>query len=218
MTKGMIRMKKDVLYVAIGDSLTVGYGAPSNSGFVDRYSLLAQRKLKRQVQLVNTGVNGAASGEILSKINKNKEIQNTLKEAQIITITAGGNDLLDAAKPFFYQGETLYLYRAVKSFHENIQKIIQVIKSTKKGSKEKFMVKLIGLYNPFPMVPEAAFWVKAFNKQMEKVAKPPIEIVPTYQLFAGKEEEYLYEDHIHPNQKGYEAIAKKVHQSGYTIL
>ena len=49
---------------------------------------------------------------------------------------------------------------------------------------------------------------------MEKLVAPypNITVIPTYDLFLNHEEKFLYNDHFHPNQAGYERIAERIIQ------
>ena len=82
-------------YVAVGDSLTQGVGDTTNQGgFVP---LLAQEltdAYQYQVTSVNYGISGNTSSQILSRMTKQKTIQNKLAKADLMTLTVGGNDVM----------------------------------------------------------------------------------------------------------------------------
>lgn len=81
------------VYLALGDSITTGYrlsgGHFKEEGYVN---ILAQ---KNGYQLHNCAVDGNTAGEILKQL-KSKSLQNWVKKAKLITITCGGNDMVNA--------------------------------------------------------------------------------------------------------------------------
>ena len=85
-------------YVAIGDSLTVGTGALLGTGFVPIYRRMAEMNLRTFVSMDNLGVNGLTSGELQQMINGHPRVRQALREADIITVSIGGNDLIRTFK------------------------------------------------------------------------------------------------------------------------
>jgi lysophospholipase L1-like esterase len=75
--------------VALGDSITFGYPAPSTTGFPDFIS--GARNVEK------FGGSGATSSQLLAAIQSNpKEFKRALKKADVITINIGSNDLMQA--------------------------------------------------------------------------------------------------------------------------
>lgn len=87
-------MDKTINYLAFGDSLTVGFGAPDGRGFVYSFKMKVEQWLNVPVQLIQAGTNGATTSELLQTLESDPQIQKDIQEADIITITAGGNDLI----------------------------------------------------------------------------------------------------------------------------
>lgn len=203
-------MKRDSIYLALGDSLTVGFGAPQGQGFVDHYHTTLQQKWNKEVACMNHGVNGATSGDILELIRRDADIHAFIRKAEVITLTAGGNDLLQAAIPYIFEGKTNDFIPSLVTFQRNYKKIVADIQAIKRGSAEPFTFKLIGLYNPIPSVQASDFWVKVFNRHISKCAGRRFHFVNVYDAFVGKETEYLYEDQVHPNELGYQVINEQV--------
>lgn len=76
---------KEPVYIALGDSITAGYGLESTD--------LAYPKIfadKRQLALTNQGVSGMTGSELLESIKANEDIS----KANIITVSIGSNNLL----------------------------------------------------------------------------------------------------------------------------
>jgi lysophospholipase L1-like esterase len=75
----------------------------------------------------------------------------------------------------------------------------------------------VGLYHPFldmdPMR-EGSLVIQKWNVAAFEIAHryPNIIVVPTSDLFELNLNKYLYTDHFHPNQDGYERIAERIAQ------
>ena len=77
-------------YLALGDSVTSGYGlAEGGRAFPD---LVAQ---ELGVDYVNAGQPGLTSAELLSQV-QDPEMADAITDADVITVTIGGNDLMNA--------------------------------------------------------------------------------------------------------------------------
>ena len=126
MTKPSISAKKKVVtYVAIGDSLTKGVGDSTNQGgFVPLLAQSLTNETGFEFKAINYGVSGNTSGQILSRMQEKKEIRKDLKQAQLLTITVGGNDL---RKAILEEPSNLDLDRfekASKTYEKNLKQII----------------------------------------------------------------------------------------------
>ncbi|WP_187273888.1 GDSL-type esterase/lipase family protein [Paenibacillus sp. N3.4] len=203
-------MEKTIRYLAFGDSLTVGFGAPEGYGFVSLYRQKMEQLLNVPVELHQVGKNGATTTHLLQTLESESRLQKDVQEADIITITAGGNDLMQAAIPYFYQSDPNYLKSALHMFETNYKKLIAHIQVLRQGIRAPYVIALIGLYNPLPQVPDADYWVQRFNLFLRKLEQPHIYIVQVYDAFIGQDRHYLSEDAIHPNEQGYEVFAREV--------
>lgn len=203
-------MEKTINYMAFGDSLTVGFGAPDGRGFVYSFKMKVEQWLNVPVQLIQAGTNGATTSELLQTLESDPQIQKDVQEADIITITAGGNDLIQAAIPFFYQNDPAFLKSALQTYESNYKEIMAQIETLRQGIDTPYVIALIGLYNPLPQVPESAYWVQRFNLFLRKLEQPHIHIVQVYDAFVGQDTRYLSDDAIHPNEDGYDELARQV--------
>jgi lysophospholipase L1-like esterase len=203
-------MEKTINYLAFGDSLTVGFGAPDGRGFVYSFKMKVEQWLNVPVQLIQAGTNGATTSELLQTLESDPQIQKDIQQADIITITAGGNDLIQAAIPFFYQNDPAFLKSALQTYESNYKQIMVQIETLRQGIDTPYLIALIGLYNPLPQVPESAYWVQRFNIFLRKLEQPHIHIVQVYDAFVGQDTRYLSDDAIHPNEDGYDELARQV--------
>jgi lysophospholipase L1-like esterase len=125
--------------------LTVGVGG----GFVPRYSSLTQQKLNRPVVFENLGVSGATAGDVLAMVTRDSEVKQVLQAADIVTVTAGGNDLVEAAKSFFASRNKDAFMKALSRCRRNFGGIITEIRRMKSG-RQSYMIRAVDLYNPLP--------------------------------------------------------------------
>ena len=88
--------KKNVKLVALGDSLTHGQGDETNNGgYVGVIKgKIEHRYHQTKVTTVNYGVTGDRSDQILDRLNQQSQLRSDLRSADVITMTVGGNDLM----------------------------------------------------------------------------------------------------------------------------
>ncbi|WP_226566604.1 GDSL-type esterase/lipase family protein [Bacillus stratosphericus] len=200
-------------YVAIGDSLTVGVGARLfGGGFAERYAAMVEKKLHSPVKLSVYAKSGLTTEEILQRF-KLSEVRRAIAQADIITITGCGNDLVQAVQQYEEGGDEKKLLQASMHCQANFTKMVQEIALIKRGQHQPYSVYLMNLYNPFPEIPIAERWLQQYNQHLRLLAaNPHVEVVDVYRMFEGHEREYLSIDQFHPNHKGYEAMAEALFQ------
>lgn len=79
-------------YLALGDSISTGYGLSQN-GFVNQIAD------KYGYNLTNSAADGETSKSLLDKLNSGS-LKSDIENADIITLTVGGNDLMNALYDF----------------------------------------------------------------------------------------------------------------------
>ena len=228
--------KKTVTYVAIGDSLTKGEGDSTNQGgFVPLLAQSLTNESGLEFKAINYGVSGNTSSQILSRMQEKKEIRKDLKQAQLLTITVGGNDLRKAILEDTSNLDLDRFEKASKTYEKNLKQIIEL---TRKDNPD-LPVYVVGIYNPlylnFPDLTELQTLVDQWNQRTEETlsAYQGVYFVPINDLLykgidgksgvteseLGKEtvtNDALYdEDSFHPNNTGYEimkeAVLEKIH-------
>jgi lysophospholipase L1-like esterase len=207
-------LDKPLIYTALGDSLTVGIGALFKPGFVKRFALMAEKSLHKKVIPFIFAKNGANTGEILDYINR-PFVQLMIRNASIITISAGGNDLRNAAKVYFKSGDQSVLESALKLQEENMIKLLNTIKQLKFKKNNPYIVRLVDIYNPYPNISISEKWIQSFNNQLKSFEESNIRMTNTYLAFYNKEKQLLAFDRLHPNGEGYQLIAEELNKLGY---
>lgn len=237
MTKPSTSAKKKVVtYVAIGDSLTKGVGDSTNQGgFVPLLAQSLTNETDLEFKAINYGVSGNTSGQILSRMQEKKEIRKDLKQAQLLTITVGGNDLRKAILEDTSNLDLDRFEKASKTYEKNLKQIIELARK----DNPDLPIFVVGIYNPlylnFPDLTELQTLVDQWNQRTEETlsAYQGVYFVPINDLLykgidgksgvteseLGKEtvtNDALYdEDSFHPNNTGYEimkeAVLEKIH-------
>ncbi|MDQ0197849.1 SGNH/GDSL hydrolase family protein [Neobacillus ginsengisoli] len=206
-------------YVALGDSLSAGVGSSIFSpGFVHRFRRMAERELEDHVLVHVFARPGAETKDVLNDLHQDF-IKEKVREADIITITAGTNDLIIAVRKYQTDNDLQALKKSFHECKENFSAIMNLIHELKKSDIRPFVIRLFHLYNPFPKEDLAIKWVKHFNHHLKGLAKDyHVSIVEINKVFNEYEAEYLSIDRIHPNDIGHEQMAERLHRLGYGEL
>ena len=237
MTKTSGTVKKQAFtYVAIGDSLTQGVGDTNNQGgFVPLLAQSLTNETDFEVKAINYGASGNTSSQILSRMQEKKEIGKDLKQARLMTLTVGGNDL---RKAVLEDTSNLDLDRFDKPAKRYVKNLKQIIDLARKDNPD-LPIYVVGIYNPlylnFPDLTDLQTVVDQWNQRTEQTlaAYKDVYFVPVNDLLykgidgksgvteweQGKEtvtNDALYdEDSFHPNNTGYEimkeAVLERIH-------
>ncbi|WP_160036495.1 GDSL-type esterase/lipase family protein [Paenibacillus sp. An7] len=203
-------------YLALGDSLTVGIGALFGSGFVPLYQKRLEYHLRSAVLVSNQGINGLTSQRLLSMVKYNQYLRNLIVHADIITISIGGNDLIQAARSTRWNLSSPLFTQTLDVCEHNMKEILSQIQSLKKDSS--YFIRLVGLYNPLPKNEAAYHWVKQYNDFLTSRDSHNIATAQLLYAFQGRERELLFFDRVHPSSKGYRVIESQLDRTGYAPL
>lgn len=205
-------------YTAVGDSLTFGFGAMPGSGFVPLYRRMAEEKLRQFVAHENLGVNGLTSDELYDRVVQLPTFRYHLQQAQIITISIGGNDLIRAVKSTGGQPNREVLDAALYRCQNHVANIVKHIRKIKSPVSKPYYIRAIGLYNPYPAWTEATEYVIRFNRHLMGLSDGYFRVADIYTQFSGREKELMSVDGLHPNGRGYRVIAEQLNRLGYKPL
>lgn len=198
--------------VSLGDSLTRGVGDKEGIGYIGRMKEDLQKDYKQKVALTNLAVSGAKMPDLLKQM-ESSGAQYSIKKADVIVLTIGGNDLFPGWESL---GKIdLETYRPdTETFQNEAKKIIEEIRKLNTDSP----IFWLGLYNPFEDVEDlkgSSNIVVDWNASLEKLAvnDKNVYITPTFDLFQNRGKDLLYSDHFHPNEVGYTYMADRLVQN-----
>lgn len=203
-------------YLALGDSLAAGvlYNNTLGNGYAGYLAEKLDEKDALGVFNNNYAAVGYTTDDVLADIQNNKEsIQSEITDAEIITITAGANDVLklftidpeDDTVSFDPQEMTA----ALKEVGENTAEIIGTIKTLNPNAS----VYVMEYYNPFPYVSgeiktQLVVLLNMLNGAIEQASVATgATLVPTAEAMAANATVYLPSaENIHPSEEGYQVL------------
>lgn len=232
MTKPKMATKEvTYTYVALGDSLTEGVGdSTKQGGFVPILAQSLSNENDGQYQPVNYGVAGNTSAQILDRLKKQTDLQKDLKQARVMTLTVGGNDLRKVVVDHLSDFSLSDIQKPLKSYTVNLKEII----TKARKDNPHLPIYVVGIYNPlylnFPELTSIQTAVDRWNETTEETIAQfdQVYFVPIndllYKGIDGKMgvseisdgkttviNDALYEeDSFHPNNTGYEKMKQAI--------
>ncbi|RCX19137.1 lysophospholipase L1-like esterase [Fontibacillus phaseoli] len=208
------------LYTAIGDSLTTGAGAWLSGGFAPIYRRMAESRLRTRVDYENLGVNGMTSQKLLAAVQGDSRFRAALRQADIITVSIGANDLRPYARAIAEGSgsRASQIPQALNRTKGNVRQIVYNLYQIKSPQRKPFIIRMVGVYNPFPNIREAGVYARQYNAFLTTLGGPNYRVANIYSAFEGNERELLFLDRVHPNSRGYRVIAQGLDRLGYLPL
>lgn len=200
---------------AIGDSLAKGTGDDTGAGFAKRTVELLEHEGIESKLINNLGINGLTTAKLIPLLDE-EGVQYSLKQAGVIILSIGGNDLFDGNS--LLSGGDLpteaEVEAALKSTGDNLNKVVDKLHQINPDARLVY----VSLYNPFTEIEgmkdignrAVSSWNMIAMKVMD--AYEGSLIVPTYDLFMNNSSRYLSSDHFHPNGDSYQLIADRIIQ------
>ena len=204
-----------MIYLALGDSITHGYGAADEE---HRFVTVLTGRLNKveRTSLYLQAKPGWTAEKLLRSLDKVPEC--VVAEAAMITLMIGGNDLLKAM-PWFLDDEEAGRRKLRESFLPTVRTIIERMK---RNPDAVFMICTV--YNPFPKSDLAQRAISQLNGLLgEAAAEYSCIVVPVDEWYGGEEDTLvngfkrgelqdfrLLRNPIHPNDKGHARIAKAI--------
>lgn len=207
---------KDIKVVSIGDSLTEGVGDSTGRGGYLPYleKMLEKEKSINNAEFYNFGVRGHKTSQLLERL-ETIEVKKAIKEADIVVITIGGNDVMKVVRENFSDLK-LQDFEGEKALYKNrLNKIIDKVKTLNPDST----VLLLGLYNPFfkwfSDIKEMNLVISDWNNTSRTILSQynKAYFVEVADIFMESPENLLHKDYFHPNDKGYKLIAERMFQT-----
>ncbi|RIV20275.1 SGNH/GDSL hydrolase family protein [Alicyclobacillaceae bacterium I2511] len=208
--------------VALGDSIPFGYNLPgATPGHPSKEAYPYHLAMGQAWQVKDLAVPGLTSGQLLSKL-ATPVFQQDLREANLVVLDIGSNDLLDTTQGLQYRGgsltaagsfhSTAQVAQAVTRFSHNLQAIVLQIQSQTTAP-----LILVNLYDPFPDASllhdlgEQA--IAAANGVLDEVAAADrLPVANAYAAFNHHQGTLvrLAELDVHPTLAGQQALAEAV--------
>ncbi|WP_282803590.1 GDSL-type esterase/lipase family protein [Secundilactobacillus kimchicus] len=136
-------------FVALGDSLTQGIGyADDHTGYLPALSSQLKQDYRVTLKTHNFGIGGLRSDQIDERIKTNQEEQQAIRRAQLIAITAGGNDLLQSLQSNITVDDDQKLVQKLKPAKATYEARLTRLLSRLKQLNPKAQIYLFGFYNP----------------------------------------------------------------------
>ncbi|MFO1444734.1 SGNH/GDSL hydrolase family protein [Bacillus sp. Bva_UNVM-123] len=205
---------KEMTIVSVGDSLTEGVGDSTKRGGYVPYlkEMLEMDKGISAATFYNFGVKGNRSDQLLNKLGT-KKVKKAVNEADIVIVTIGGNDVMKVVRENFSNLNLKAFEKQNTIYKRNLADVIQRIRQ----ENENCSIVLVGLYNPFTTwfanVHELNEIINDWNQSSEKILAEYSDayFVKVDDIFQRGGVALLYTDYFHPNDKGYELMAERVH-------
>ncbi|WP_161798291.1 GDSL-type esterase/lipase family protein [Aneurinibacillus tyrosinisolvens] len=200
--------KNKLQIVALGDSLTRGTGDESGLGYVGNMQAGLAEKNKRQVFVLNHGVIGYKTANLLADLQSKEDIRRSIRQADIVTLSIGGNDLFNVGAEDVRPD---VIRKRIPEAASHYEKIIRILKQLNPNAPLLY----VGLYNAFADLPngtESSVVVREWNGRVAEILSlhPKGVFIPTDDLFHLGLAKYLSSDHFHPNQAGYKRIGQRM--------
>jgi len=210
-------------YVVLGDSVAAGvnpYGGVgySYSDYIKDY-LYDKGKLKEYIK--EYAVSGYTTRNVLDDLYNNREvdvggrqinIRHALRESDLVTISIGANDFIKGVSLSNLDLSRSDTYK--KKIDEIISEIDLVLREVRKYAKADIIV--VGYYNPYNILFNSYentlddVFSYADLKYKEACDSYSIKYVSVYSLFKENSSFLPNPFDIHPNLKGYSAIANLI--------
>jgi lysophospholipase L1-like esterase len=210
--------KKDMKYLAIGDGLCAGKGTSLfTPSFVYQHARMSEEVLSERIPVMTRAHSSYRSNDILELLDEEDNIRE-IKESQIIVLSAGHNDFLDAFERNENENDEDF-YQAYRKSKSNLDDIINKICKVKKEENDNYMLAIIGPHNSFEHHDQAEKWINKYNNYIQcRAHSPCVYSVNLDHHFKDQIENWCTRDRHYPNYLGHVEIAKKLHEYGYEHL
>lgn len=197
-----------IKHLALGDSIIRGYHIADEENFISQFSDQLGEETGKQVESQNEGIIGITSKR-LNGLIQNGVYDEAIKEADLITVNVGGNDILKLVKKSDIYSALKSFDSLQKGFSKNLADITTKISEVNPSATIVFLE----LYNPMPA--DHKFYSLAdkllpkWNLIIYEVAKETRSsiVVQTTNVINSKNLQYLASDGVHPNTSGNTAIS-----------
>lgn len=160
---------KQIKLVALGDSLTQGIGDTTPAhGYPGRIATALKQKTNIPTTALNLGKEGDRSDQILKRLDTSTKQQLAVRQANVIVLTTGGNDLLRVLQGAIVGHSESEVTKAVQVTVPRYEANLQALLAKVRQLNPKAALFLFGNYNPlyvyFPNFTAINTSVTTYNK------------------------------------------------------
>nr|AZZ69268.1 GDSL-like lipase/acylhydrolase [Limosilactobacillus fermentum] len=143
-------LKKKILLVALGDSLTHGQGdEKKQGGYVGQIKTRLENKYGNQGTSENFGAPGDRTNPIKAPLDTQMEIQTEFKSADVFVMIFGGNDLMKTLESGAFSTSSVTVEKDVNAAGKLYQtKLTALFKDVRKYNPNAQLF-VFSIYNPF---------------------------------------------------------------------
>ena len=203
---------QQIKVLGLGDSLTQGVGDElKREGYFGRVtSKMADWKGVKDVDVTNLAKRGRRSDQLITKLD-DRDIQLSIKNADFIFLTIGGNDVMKVVKSNLFNLKMGPFYIELGKFEIRLDELLSIIRDLNGDA----IIILSGLYNPLSIVTDEANefddiiddWNEAIEVRTNMDERSCF--IPVSDLFDSNTNMVYHTDFFHPNAKGYEELADR---------
>lgn len=198
------------IYLALGDSLTAGFGVGRACSFPAVYGHLMKECIP-DLQVFNWGINGLTTCDLLELLRCKDNLRSLVSGAALITVTIGSNDLLHFGRRFPFCLRANELNAAMRTMCQALEQIGETLRRLNPTA----VIKAAALYNPLPAGPLAKYacliqpFINSANNVIIAWAKEfCFEVVYLDWALRGRERCLIGPDFVHPNAVGHQVMAE----------
>ncbi|QCR32396.1 GDSL-type esterase/lipase family protein [Lysinibacillus sp. SGAir0095] len=200
-------------YLALGDSLTRGIGdEEQKNGYTKRLvEKIVQSTDVSEVILDNRGKRGRRSDQLLDLVKKG-HYDYELKNAELITLTIGGNDIMKVVKKDLFELKREVFDKELEEFKKRYNQILAEIRV----ENPEVPIIVVGLYNPFSVITdeitEFESIITEWNDTIETTSSKYQNacFVDIQDLFDENANLVYHSDFFHPNGYGYTIMTERI--------
>ncbi|WP_051314761.1 GDSL-type esterase/lipase family protein [Alteribacter aurantiacus] len=210
---------KQPTLVALGDSIPFGFNLAEDHSKVSDGAfplLIGEMKNKR---VKNLGVPMWKTGDLLQAVQEDHMFRESIREAEVVTVTVGSNDLLqalhDAFVRSFFNSDKFqeYLYEEIErsNLYDQLEETLREIRLLTDAP-----VLLYNFYNPFqdndPLYPVALHVLPNVNSTLKEMVEEcrhaGVYLVDAFDAFQFSPKDYVLPFDIHPTFYGHQRLAE----------
>ncbi len=195
-----------IYYISLGDEL--GKGINSNNyediGYSDFIKEYLEKNNKLKYYTKDFSDTDIRVTDLIRKIENNEEkeitIQNALKNSDLITISAGLNEIYNK-----YNTDKRDLYNYIDEIIYNVDYLLNLIRKINQNS-----IYFLGFYNAVNSKELDKYIEYANNKLIKTCNKYNVKYVDLYNLFKNNKHLIYNINNIYPNKDGYKLISNEI--------